>query len=524
MERSTAWVLGLVLYMLGMLQYVVGPIAGDIHRITGSLGDARLTGFILEHGWRWLCGDVSRYWDAPFFYPAPNTMAYSETHLGSLPIYAVLRLVGLDRWGALEGWIALLFTANYLSACFFLRRFRFDARAIPIGAYLFAFSLPYAGQLDHLAVVNVAFVPAVFYFLLTWLETLDHGSFLGLAVSFAGLTLCWIYAAYLTALVGALLVIVYVVTNWSALMGRVQTLRLWNVTWQVACLCAVAGVLVPYGYRYWQASASFGGRSVTEVAEFIPRPLSLLLVPDSAIVWHVSSGLGPKLPARWEHALFPGGLATISLLAALVFTRGGDRRVRAAALAVVCSILLFLFWTPTFSPYLWLVQHLRFLLGIRAVSRVIFVELFLFSICLTWLTSTAVDRIRSRWLRAWTIVLIAIALVLDVSVDPRGISFSVAEAKKRSERVVKAVRAAGLRNVTPFAWWPPVGDDEVPWIHIDAMIAAQELLVATVNGYSGVWPAGYPFDVREGRGKLRGWFEIARERYHVDPAGILVVP
>jgi len=310
-------------------------------------------------------------------------MAYSDTHLGTLPVYAVFRLVGLDRWSALQGWIATLFTANYLSACYFLRRFGFNAMAVPIGAYLFAFSLPYAGQLDHLSMLEITFVPAVFYFLFRWLDTLECRPLVGLSASFAALTFCYIYAAYLAAFVGLAVVVASVVINRRTLVERVRSMRALTVAGHAICLGVLAGIVAPLALRYWQASTSFGGRSVEEIAEYVPRPVSLILAPDPAVLWHVSSRLASSLPSSWEHAMFPGGVALASFTVALFLARHDDRRVWIFAAALAGCIGWFLLWTPTFSPYLWAVERFPFRAGLRAVSRVIFVELFLFSICAT---------------------------------------------------------------------------------------------------------------------------------------------
>ncbi len=69
----------------------------DLSFIPGDIGDARLNNYFLEHGYKWLTGQVESFWNAPFFYPTIRTMSLSDNHLGVLPIYALFRFLHFDR-------------------------------------------------------------------------------------------------------------------------------------------------------------------------------------------------------------------------------------------------------------------------------------------------------------------------------------------------------------------------------------------------------------------------------------------
>ena len=70
--------------------------------------------YVLEDGYRWLTGLDKSFWSAPFFYPAPNVIAYSDNHLGSLLFYSAFRLLGQGRETAFQLWVVTIFTLNYI--------------------------------------------------------------------------------------------------------------------------------------------------------------------------------------------------------------------------------------------------------------------------------------------------------------------------------------------------------------------------------------------------------------------------
>src|SRR3954463_15640339 len=56
-------------------------------------GDTLLNHYVLEHSWLWLtkADYAGTLWSPPFFAPTPLTLAYSETLLGTAPLYWLLR-------------------------------------------------------------------------------------------------------------------------------------------------------------------------------------------------------------------------------------------------------------------------------------------------------------------------------------------------------------------------------------------------------------------------------------------------
>jgi hypothetical protein len=117
-ERWAGFLVVVALFLLGMALVPLSVTGFDLSRMPGDEGDGYFNACVLEHGWQWLSGQQSHFWDAPFYYPQPNVIAYSDCHLGTLPLYAAFRLLGLDRETSFQGWFLLLFAANYLILCF----------------------------------------------------------------------------------------------------------------------------------------------------------------------------------------------------------------------------------------------------------------------------------------------------------------------------------------------------------------------------------------------------------------------
>src|SRR5437763_12330393 len=183
---------GLVVGLALVPLRVMGP---SLHRIPGDLVDARFNNYVLEHGYRWLTGRDPTFWDAPFFLPEPNVVAYSDCHLGTLPLYAPFRFAGAGRETAFQLWALTLFGLNYLSCAWVLRRLGFGRAAAAAGAYAFAFGLPAVGQISHLQLAPRFLVPPAF-----WLATqfLHRPS----ARVAAGLGACLVWQFYFPIYVG----------------------------------------------------------------------------------------------------------------------------------------------------------------------------------------------------------------------------------------------------------------------------------------------------------------------------------
>ena len=138
----------LVALSIGIIGYLL-PAVGYFTMMPGDLGDARFNSVILEHGYQWLIGQAPSLWSPGFFYPFSKILAFSDSHLGSLWIYAAARLLGATRELSFQAWFLVAFLLNFVSAYWMLRRMRFDVLGASCGAFVFAFALPVLHQEGH---------------------------------------------------------------------------------------------------------------------------------------------------------------------------------------------------------------------------------------------------------------------------------------------------------------------------------------------------------------------------------------
>lgn len=135
--------------------------------IAPDLGDSLFNLYLLK----WVAHEAHRgfagFWDAPFFYPARQVIAYSDHLLGpGLAAAALTSLVpeGLPRW--IPAFNLLLwssFAATGLAACFVLRRGGLGWAAAWLGGVMYAFSPFRWDQLSHLQILLMQLIPVTLW-------------------------------------------------------------------------------------------------------------------------------------------------------------------------------------------------------------------------------------------------------------------------------------------------------------------------------------------------------------------------
>jgi hypothetical protein len=316
-----------------------------LHGVAHDAGDPILNAWIL---W-WSTKAVpltSAWWNAPIFYPAPGTFAFSEHLLGEAPIaWPIIALTG----NALFGYnVALL--ASYvlcgLGAYFlaFTLTKRHDAAFVAGVAYAFA---PYRlAQLPHIQVLSSYWAPVC----LAALHRYDREP----SAKWIALAACaWLMQSlangYFFFFSSVLLLGWFL---WHA-VGRWPIAKLARA---VASFAAAAVLLAPVllGYRRILTGIYGFTRGLEEIQHYSADAASLLNATDELLLWgwvHASR--------RPEAELFPGltlaALAVFAVMAARPWARADEasttrwwlRRMFAVACAllVVASILPIVYGT-----------------------------------------------------------------------------------------------------------------------------------------------------------------------------------
>ena len=488
--------------------YTVLPIIGsDLSRFPGNLDDARLNNYLLEHSYKYISGQESAFWTAGFFYPHQNVVAYSDNHLGSSIFYVPFRMMGFDRETAFQFWIVTGFALNFAAMAFVLDRFGFGRLAVSLGAAVFAFSPVQILHLGHIQLLHRMPVPLAWYFLDRFLDGYRPSS-LALALAF----LSWqfyisMYLGYFLLLLMCFYVIgVMIERNKSIVAHYLDATSRWSRLCHVGLVLAFGFSLFPLYVHY--SAPGIDKNTVGQLRHLLPRPVSYLLGSRYELVEKVLGGeIDVHSTMPWEHTLFVGLIPWVALLAGTVLAiRGGDSS------ATKLRRVSFMFWGVFFltlsvasqSPYRLLVRLVPMLTGIRVVARVTHVLLLPFA----YMTAAGIERLFRKplkWLPGKLAGLAAVAICLAFAWETNVGSITVNKADAQ-RRIATLEKSLGLEERRPkvseggpvlAALWLDTSEPAIVR-QLDAMLAAQDLNIVTVNGYSRFSPPGfrYPTDCR----------------------------
>jgi hypothetical protein len=149
----------------GMLLTFYPTLLSGFERMQPEAGDVLLNNYFFEHTDRWAFDHDSpfTFWSPGFFYPTKHTFTYSETLIGTAPLYWLFR-VWFSESVACQLWILVTYALNYVAMVAVLRWFGVNTILTAAGAYVFAFGLIRADHLTHQHLMVQYFSPlAVWY-------------------------------------------------------------------------------------------------------------------------------------------------------------------------------------------------------------------------------------------------------------------------------------------------------------------------------------------------------------------------
>jgi hypothetical protein len=466
---------------------------------------ADLTCNVLEHGYRWLVRLDKSFWSAPFFYPAPNVITYSDNHLGSFLFYSVFRLLGAGRESAFQLWAVMLFFFNYSVTWFVLRKQQCHPLAAAAAAYIFTFGLSMAAQIGHIQLAPRFMVPVAFWMALRFLDT-GSPRYLHLLLAACA------YQIYLGIYMGYFLILslipfcialflirgqrtaVYLFIKSS---GRGLVLR--RVVEYALSLIGFVFVLLPLAIPYYQTQQLLGHRSWQEIVAILPRWQSYFYGPDSLVWGTVSQGIGAGIPMRHEQKLFPGILPYLGIILFfyLYLRKKFNRAQLEISLAMIFVLVVLVVVTSyqfrdAIYYYVW--AFLPGAGGIRAVSRITLVLryplVFIFAVVATASFESQASIGSRRRLGFLGISLLGFTVMDQAAI---GLSISKRECKRRVAKMEAAMLQARGNRVSSNVFWVNQNNAApADYKNLDTMLAGQALGVNLVNGYSGLSPKGYP--------------------------------
>lgn len=484
--------LGMLLLGLALAHYRF--LLGPGRQIPGGQIDTAFLHYVLEYEYQWLHGGFAHhsFWDAPFFYPLKNSLAYSEVLLGVSPFYAVWRFLGVDPGGSYQLWFVSLSVLNFLTMYGFLRKVM-ELRELPsaIGAYFFAFGSPRMNELqaEHGQLWFQFYVVLAVWFLIRFLQLRADAPrrraivWLSLASGAAALQLisCFYFGWFLSFAVLAALV-VNLVPGESRLALYRQVRRFWPA------LLAAAGVfigLTGYSLIHYRAAAGYlNMQGAGPDVKLMPTLGSWIYAGDGNLLysWIRNFPWISRVGRYWERANGVGLLTGILVLTGAFWLR---RRPVFRPILMATVVVLALSFTLPGGWTLWqfVDRYVPAASAVRVVSRWGVFLLFPFAIAL----AGCLDRIRGT--RGWAAAALLGAVVVleqfnfihyyDFRAFERGALSSVEHLKPECNSFL----VSGVLR----------GPGEVMELQVASMWAQLVTGVPTLNGYSGYFPTGNTF-------------------------------
>ena len=508
----------------GALVFFRRPIFSGFGTITGDNGDTRLIVYLHEHWLQVLHGQTS-WRDPSFFFPVRDTLGYTDTFVLNEMFYAPLRLAGLDSYVAFQSTLILLSLVGFLGLYLLLRRVLPGHRWICAAlALTFVFSNMMYVQAGHSQLYSVYWLPVVINL------AIRAGSERrpGLVAAFVtGLLLGFLFlSTFYVAWFFVLAALIWQVARWRLAPDRASwrpgVRRFLSGHRRRILVFAAGGAVggVPFLVVYLPDLAE-GSRSLGSALSYGAQPRDIVNTGARNYLW------GPFTRSLFGSSprIFNGelgfGLTPVLLLALTAATIHLIRRFRRfrrfrraaddqefgilpLATAITCwaSILLpmKLFGVISLWVVVWLVvpgAH-----AIRAIDRMGVIAGLLAPIVVAFAIADLLRRgtVRQRGAvtpRARrTLLLGAAATVLVLTLEQFNIGRN-ASIERSAE--LAAVASVPMPPAACRAFYLTISRAHPPLAYvssIDAMLITQSLQsrgadIATINGFSGQFPAGY---------------------------------
>lgn len=454
--------------------------------IPGDLGDSRLNNLQLEHGYQSLTSKASFISPSQYF-PTSGTISHSDMHIGTLPFYAIPRVIGATEESSFQLWAITIVAINLWGAAYLLRTLRMPNLLIgPI-----AFSMASPSIAVHFLGAHIQLIP-VFPLLLAIASTIRFertkaiGDLIAIIAFLSWLHLCSPYLGFFgTIAIAPFLLIVCGYRSLPFAILKDKRLTAKHALNTIPVLLCIAMYLLYF------AETEEGTRPWVEAQAQSPRLRDWFQSPNGN--WLYQSVLpiyNEENPS--EFALFSGTLPWIGMFAALFlfFSMKQDHPSRKIGFASAITALALLVLFTRFGDsglFLWLAKHFEALRTFRAPGRAI-VAIHIFQTIA--LSSVVIYLIHKLKIPSSIHPIFLVAAIIAAET----ITYSQASTEKsifvkRREAVITSWREAGNKSI--LALVPGHTNQHNSHIHLDAWAAALATGRKTINGYSGRIPAGF---------------------------------
>lgn len=470
--------------LVGLIIMPISLMGCNLAYYPGDLGDSRFNLYILEHGYKFLTGQISEYWNAPFMYPEPNVISYSDNLLGTVPVYGFFRVLGFEIFTAFQLWFVSLFILNYTCFYFFAKWLFKNRYAAIIGAFIFAFALSNQASMTHVQVMPRFFLPLALWMILRFSEDFKPKYFFLALLLMTAELYASVYLGLLTFLTGGILMLISAVVSHRKLIPRMQNKRWWVLI--ISSVIINLGCILLLMLPYISRSGTVVKTAYIEILQSIPVPISYLYSKGGTLVWQFLSTIGSDLPNPWNQQLFPGAIAFFSFFILLGFFLFRRKYLSKPVILLFSTGLIIIILFIRFGDYTLyrMVYTLPGYDSMRSMDRIINIVLLFIGVSAAWCFATAFQQKRKWQLPAF--LLLIILLGVDNYVMPKSTYRSEKSvAVHRMETLVDKMKEIPKNAVISYE---PDSIAQDFAVQLDAMLASQSLNLKCVNGYSAMCP------------------------------------
>lgn len=513
----------LILFGIGMYLLPGRVIGTDFDGVPGNFGDARLNNFFLEHGYQYVTGKTPTYWNAPFMYPDQQTLTYSDNLLGTLPLYIFFRLISFDRETSFQLWFLFLCAINFISAFVCFKKLKFNIYLSAIGAYLFAFSLTFIGRIGHAQLIAQFCIPWIFYYLIQFFGSWQ-AKHLGYSLLFlVWLFYCGMYMGFLTALLVIIIIVVNVILKFKTFSRQFKNsifIRDLSLSLLIPAL-VILPLIIPYIHR---ASLS-GYRDYKDVIPLLLSFRNFLMPAGEPWIWKKLMILNNDVPLFWEKQLWCGGILFGFFIFYLLKRYSGKWFSHGINFILVSSLiisaLIFINWGAGIS-FFKLVRQLPGYSSMKPVGRIILPQIFLMIwVMLYILRAFMIKHHEYKWIYG----AFACLIVLDHGTTTSSLlRYSKSLSQHRINEIINKIVIQSNENTRPIKAiaYIPFAEGNPVEIQIEGALAAQQLKIPSVNGYSSTCKGEFgPFWEKHDSTSLVQWLNA--NQLEIEKDGILLV-
>ncbi|MEI6694477.1 MAG: hypothetical protein WCO13_00305 [Bacteroidota bacterium] len=490
----------LLLLLIGLYLVPLKIFGPGLTNMLGDLGDARFNNYILEHGYKFLHGDVKSFWNVPMMYPYKNVIALSDNLLGTMPVYALFRSIGYDRETSFQCWIICLFALNFIFCYWALSKWTKNNILSATAAYIFAFGIYNIGHFDHVQVFPKFIAPFVLYWCWQFLSQQKLKYFLFAALGLVFQFYCGIYLGFFLIYALLFLIIAYflVYRDWDFFLA------FWNrkkIAWLIAIIGLSTILLSFLMLPYLGITKTTGLRQFASILSTLPRPVSYFFTHIASDNWYVFTQHSQfAFPDWWTHFHFVGGLPWIGILISIFLLF--SPKIQKDSKRFITFLLLALFLNIAFCLNIGGYSLYKLMLiipgfsSMRSIDRIVNIQIIFFLFVFVF----AFNKLQQTYkLAKWLVFLLPLLVIIDNSINVGELKrFNKAE----SQSIVKEIETHIFSQYKPeyaaIAYMPIISKPAEPFQHnktielnISAMLAAQTLNIPIVNAYTGYYPGNY---------------------------------